>query len=92
MKNNISTISEVPIYEWVSISPEFKKLIQKYDEQFKQITNSYVSDCIENNVELFSAYGWFLQTMYANLGIAICSLGVKHRITMREQREANESE
>ena len=58
------TISTLPVYEWTTLVPEFEEMTKRYVEQIKQIANAYVDDCICNNIENYSAYGWFLETVY----------------------------
>lgn len=76
----LKSMSTVPVYEYLTTNPELKEITSKYEMQIRQITNAYTDDCIRNNIETFSAYGWFLQTVYAELGIAMASKGCKYRI------------
>lgn len=85
----LKSMSTVPSYEYLVTDPELKEIISKYEKQIRQIADAYTEDCIRNNIETFSAYGWFLQTAYAALGIAMASKGCKYRIKRREKIEAN---
>lgn len=76
----VKTFSNIPIYEWKNDNPEFEEMLKRYTEEVKKITDSYVDDCINNNIEMYSAYGWFLHTVNGELNISALSKGVKERM------------
>lgn len=83
----LKSMSTVPVYEYLTTDSELKKITSKYENQIRQIVNAYTDDCIRNNIETFSAFGWFLQTAHAELGIAMASKGCKYRIKRRKKIE-----
>lgn len=83
----IKTFSNIPVYEWTKNAPEFEEMLKRYTEEIKKITDSYIDYCINNNIEMYSAFGWFLHTVNGELNISSLSKGVKERIELREARK-----
>ena len=85
----IKTFSNIPIYEWIKNASEFEEILKRYTEEIKKITDSYVDCCINNNIELYSAFGWFLHTVNGELNISSLSKGAEERIARRKEGNNN---